>query len=282
MWTRGGFGDFYLRQIRAGGGQDSPCIDAGEENILTILQLPPPDGYNLPYDVTTSIQNHFDIGYTDMGFHYPPSYGPPIKYRLTVNVVGPGYVEYYDAQGQLVTIDQNSSPAISYFFPGSVVSMDAYSTADHWGYWSGTDDDLSWNTWNTVSMYNDRNVTVSFEFIVGRRLYVPAEYPLLQDAIDDSRYKDVIELDPAGRDNPYRTSMGYLIANSRAITITSTNPDDPCVVAATVIELEAPDPGGHVSRAFTFCNPLCFRIADYQALRNHRLQYHRRRWRPWF
>ncbi|GAF89384.1 unnamed protein product, partial [marine sediment metagenome] len=171
MWTRGCLGNFYLRQALAGQGQDSPCVDAGEEYILTTLQDPPPDGYNLSYEITTRIDNDYDIGYTDMGYHYP-RYICEIIYKLNVSVIGPGYVHYYDANGTLITVDQHS-PAVSSFVPGSGVGLDAYAPAGYWGYWSGTDDDTSFNTWNHVTMYTDRSVTVSFELIEGRTRYVP-------------------------------------------------------------------------------------------------------------
>jgi hypothetical protein len=253
-WIRGCLGDFYLRQIQAGGGQDSPCKDAGEENILTDLQSPPPDGYNLAYDMTTSILNHFDVGYADMGYHYPP-FDCDIKYRLDVRVVGPGYVQYWDADGHLITVTQGS-PAVSYFVPGSGVRLDAHAPAGYWGYWSGTDDDTSFNTWNHVSMYDDKSVTVSFELIEGRTRHVPSEYSTIQAAIDAAKYNDIIELAPAGSDNPYRTSEGFVIRDNKAITIRSKNPDDPCTVAATVIEMEPPisPVGGLTETAFQFHN----------------------------
>ncbi|MHC4365331.1 MAG: right-handed parallel beta-helix repeat-containing protein, partial [Planctomycetota bacterium] len=99
----------------------------------------------------------------------------------------------------------------------------------------------------------DRNVMVNFELITGRKLHVPSEYPLLQDAIDASRYRDTIVLAAGGADDPYKTSRGYLIRDNKAITITSVDPNDPATVAATVIEMEA-IPDTAVDSAFTFIN----------------------------
>ena len=50
-------GDYYLSQIAAGQGSDSPCVDAGTAT-----------GY--PYDGTTRTDEAPDTGAADMGFHY--------------------------------------------------------------------------------------------------------------------------------------------------------------------------------------------------------------------
>jgi len=247
LFTRGGLGEFYLSHAQAGQGVDSPCINAGEQYILPTLQGPPPDGYNLGLDITTSIQNHLDIGFADMGYHYQPYDGPPILYDLEISATGPGVVDYYDVNGQhLGSITEATSPVFGHFMPGTQIYLTANAT-DPNGYrgtWHGTDEDTSTNTWNTVSMYGDRNVSVDFEPILRRKLYVPQDYPLLQNAIDAAKYKDEVVLARGGSDAPYYTSQGFLVSN-KAITIRSVEPNDPACVAETVISLEI-GPQGYI------------------------------------
>ncbi|MHC4417517.1 MAG: hypothetical protein ACYSU6_02910, partial [Planctomycetota bacterium] len=158
MFISGGLGDFYLFQEHFDPTQNSPCVDAGEQYILSDLEQAPPDGYNLDPDITTSIQNRFDDGFGDMGYHYPLYTGPAIFYDLTVSVTGDGYVRYHDANGVMIEVTESTSPARSTYLPATQVRLEAYAGDNHWGYWSGTDDDASWNTWNVVTMYGDRHV----------------------------------------------------------------------------------------------------------------------------
>ncbi len=235
------YGDYYLLQEHWDPAENSPCVDTGEQYALIDFRVE----YNLG-DITTSVENLPDTAYTDMGFHYPYYTGPPIQYSLEITVTGDGTV--------------TPAPGVYYHSPGDVVGLTAHADdpSEYWGYWSGTDDDTSFNTWNSVTMCGG-NKTVSVEFKpIGRNtIYVPDEYPLLQDAIDYAEYGDIIILAPIQDANePYRTSYGFLIQNNKAITITSIDPADPCVVAATVIEMESPveEPDAGVGNAFTFYN----------------------------
>jgi hypothetical protein len=240
MFARGPLGNFYLSRADSGNGIDSPCVDAGEQYVLFDLSQPPPDGYNIDRFVTTSIINLPDTGFTDMGYHYPRSTDAAIKYTLCINVDGCG----------------TTTPAegVYSYNPGTVVTIEAFPCEGYWAYWSGSDNDESFSLTNTVTMYTDRCVEVTFKQIKERKLYVPSQYPRLQDAIDAAEYKDTIILEASGADNPYRTQQGFVVVNKRALTITSENPDDPAVVAATVIEMTPAisETGGNVDSAFTF------------------------------
>ena len=249
LFITGGLGDFYLSQL-PGGSPESPCLNAAQQYILGDLQ----NEYDLGF-LTTSILNQIDYTPSDMGFHYPFYTGPPILYKLEISVTDNGYI--------------TPAPGVYYYTPGTGIGLEAYADDGYRGYWSGTDDDTSFNTWNTVTMYSDRAVIVSFEFIQRRNLYVPDEYPVIQDAIDAAKYGDTIILSTEG--SPYRTSMGFLVQNSRAITITSTDPNNPDVVAATVIEMERPIGTGWVGRAFTFANVGPNTVLDGLTIRGFRL-----------
>lgn len=60
-------------------------------------------------------------------------------------------------------------------------------------------------------------------------LYVPsAQYPSIQAAIEDAENNDTIIVDP----NTYYENINF---RGKAITLTSTDPNNPAVVAATII-----------------------------------------------
>jgi hypothetical protein len=154
------------------------------------------------------------------------AFEPDGLYYLTVHIIGNG----------MVTPSGRTLHA-----PGEVVTLTAAPTdPTQVVIWSGTDDDFSESYQNTITMHAHTDVYA--QFYSPRTLYVPGEYPTIQAAIDDADDRDIIELAATGADQPYVTSGGYWIID-RSITITSSNPDDPCVVAATVIERDIGDNG---------------------------------------
>jgi len=134
-----------------------------------------------------------------------------------------------------------------YYPDGAVVTVTALPDT---GYivdrWVGTDDDNSWATTNTVTMDSDKEVTVSFR--QPKTLHVPGQYGQyyfndIQEAIEvayDHGDKIIVA---AG------TYSGGYDFMGKAITIASEHPDDPCTVAATIIQV----PGEGIP-AFTFQN----------------------------
>jgi predicted outer membrane repeat protein len=61
LFVSGPLGDYYLNQISAGQGSDSPCVDAGSDTTENL-------GLD---DKTTRTDLSADIGKVDMGYHYP-------------------------------------------------------------------------------------------------------------------------------------------------------------------------------------------------------------------
>jgi subtilisin family serine protease len=162
-------------------------------------------------------------------------FGPRNAYKLVTHVIGNG------------TIDPNG---LHIYPPGTVVPLTA--TPDNPSeviIWTGTDDDFSDLHHNTVTMNAHKEVTV--EFYAPHTLYVPAGYPTIQAAIDGAHNRDIIEISSASE--PYYTQLGFLI-NGKAITITSTNPDDPCCVANTIIETDYSGPATGIGPIFNFNN----------------------------
>jgi hypothetical protein len=144
--------------------------------------------------------------------------------ELTTGVIGPG--------GTIM-------PASGTYPRGTVVNLTASPSE---GYrvkrWIGTNNDASVATTNTVTMNGDKHVTVEFD--TPQVLTVPGDYTDIQSAIGAARLYDIVKV----ASGVYHS--GYIVVY-KPITVTSTNPDDPCVVANTII-----DSSGYTSPAIIF------------------------------
>lgn len=101
--------------------------------------------------------------------------------------------------------------------------------------WTGTDDDNSRQFVNTVTLTEDKEVFVSLT--EPRTLDVggggiPGAYTEISDAIFDSEDGDTIVV----HNGIWHVTDYAWVIDGKAITIRSTNPDDPCVVAQTVFQ----------------------------------------------
>ncbi len=95
--------------------------------------------------------------------------------------------------------------------------------------WIGSDDDSSTAKTNTVTIDSDKTVRVEFE--QPETITVPGDHTTIQAAIEAAREGDTIQVASG-------VYYGRARIINKEITITSTNPDDPNVVAATVISGE--------------------------------------------
>lgn len=68
LFAAGPEGDYYLSQIAAGQGSDSPCVDAGSTDVFYLLM-------DVCWTRTDGIP---DAGLVDMGFHYGPFIHPSL------------------------------------------------------------------------------------------------------------------------------------------------------------------------------------------------------------
>ncbi|MHC4735401.1 MAG: InlB B-repeat-containing protein, partial [Planctomycetota bacterium] len=200
---------YYLSQTAAGQAVDSPCVDAGSD-LATALGLG---------SYTTRSDGVNDVNVVDIGIHYPAAEG---QYQLTVNVIG--------THG---TIQPNSG----FFNKFTVVTLTATVDPGYRIKWIGTDDDTVYTLTNTVTMYSDRTVTAIIE--QPAIITVPGDYPIIQEAIEAAEDGDLIVLNRGryvGTPQIQTGIGGTLVIIDKAITITSTNPDDPCTVADTIID----------------------------------------------
>lgn len=151
-------------------------------------------------------------------------FGPSDTYKLVIHAIGNGTVE----------------PAgLTVWSPGTIVPLVA--TPDNPSLsveWTGSDDDITASLTNTVTMNAHKEVFV--EFYVPRILRVSSSGPYtnIQSAIDDANDNDIVEIVPGTYFyEPEQHPVGDILTiDGKAITITSVNPDDPCVVAATIID----------------------------------------------
>jgi hypothetical protein len=192
---------YYLSHVDANQDANSPCVDAGSGEA---------NDANIGMDMyTTRTDGVNDVGRVDIGLHYPADE----RYRLTVNVIS--------AHG---TVDPNGGLFNKY----AVIKLTATADAGYRARWTGTDDDSSTALTNTVTMYSDRTVTVKFE--MPRTIRVPGNYPTIQAAIDAASDGDVVVV------NRGTWRPGGLVIQGKAIVLQSSNPEDPCTVAETVID----------------------------------------------
>jgi hypothetical protein len=140
---------YYLSHTGAGQAANSPCIDTGSDLAA-----------NLGLDnFTTRTDGVNDVNFVDMGVHFPSDQ----RYQLTVNVI----------DGEHGTVEPNTGLFNKY----AVITLTATADAGYRARWTGTNDDSSIALTNTVTMYSDRTVTVTFE--LPATIEVPGNYPTL-------------------------------------------------------------------------------------------------------
>ena len=224
---------FYLSQIEAGQLQNSPCLDTGAGTVASLFSL-------LGFEGTTRTDHVVDTNPLNMGVYYNAAL-PTADYTLTASV----YVADFYPHGKLFLtylglppVEVGKDPYSVTLKQGVQVLLTAVPDANYRvKRWIGTDDDTSWANTNTVTMAGVRNVRVEFELAIAKRLFVPEAYQTIEDAIKAARSGDTIVL-------AMRTDQAYTITNPEGlnfggrknITLTSTNPKDPHIVANTVID----------------------------------------------
>ncbi len=230
-FVSGDLGGYYLSQIDAGQSSNSPAINNGSDTAA-----------NLGLDTfTTRTNNGLDNGQVDRGYHYPDSNGVE-TFELTASVIG--------GNGTITF-----TPASGPYYAGSIVTLTAIPNPG-WRVkgWTGTFNDASTSTTNTVIMNSNKTVTVRFEqpkthyvAIGGGEGY----HSTIQDAIAVAKDGDTVVVYPGTYFGAY---FGVSVSIDKSITVRSLNPDDPCCVAATIIDgyLQSPFEEGHTNVGVEF------------------------------
>ncbi|MGB2864401.1 MAG: right-handed parallel beta-helix repeat-containing protein, partial [Sedimentisphaerales bacterium] len=211
LFVAGPFGKYYLSQLASDQAVDSPALNAGSD-LAENLGLS---------DYTTRTDGQGDAETVDIGYHFIDHEGIPV-YNLTAMVAG--------GRGTV-------QPTSGTYYAGMPVELTATSMPG-WnvGQWFGTDNDASTAAINYVIMDSDKNVAVTFSQV--RTLDVPGDYTNIYTAIQDANDGDIIIIAPGvySYEPEQHPESDYITINNQAITIASTNPQDPCVVAATIID----------------------------------------------
>ncbi|MHC4497521.1 MAG: right-handed parallel beta-helix repeat-containing protein [Planctomycetota bacterium] len=208
LFVTGPLGGYYLSQLAAGQTVESPAVDAGSD-LAAAFGLS---------DYTTRTDGAGDSSTVDLGYHYR-DHSMLAQYELTADVIG--------GHGTV-------SPAGGTYYGGTPVSLTAKPESG-WrvAKWSGTSDDAARTSTNVVVMGPDRYVTIEFD--QPRTIVVGSDpnYTSIQHAVDAAENGDVVII-PTGT---YTSVSPYPIIQiiDKDITLTGTNPDDPEVVAATVL-----------------------------------------------
>ncbi len=265
----------HLYSTRTDNVADSGTVDIGYhyDDPLPVVQF-----YLYAYAINGSIspQSGLYTQYTQVPLKAAPNPGYQLKSwsgtdddtsRELNNIVTMDSYKYVVVEFQAIMVELRArvvggngtvTPRGGRYRRGTVVTLTATPANPSFrAIWTGTDDDTLTLFTNTVTMIEPFIVDpqgrefkeVEVRFYAPRTLNVPGDYTNLQHAIDDAMDGDIIVIAPA--DQPYLTVDGFYIYG-RAITITSANPDDPCCIASTVIEMQSPGPDGTVGPAFYF------------------------------
>ena len=235
--------NYYLSQVAAGQLEpNSPCVDWGS------VEANDPDiGMDL---YTTRTDLGIDVGFVDLGYHYSIGMLVP-KYQLRIEVVDDGS----GTHGSLSATGSGSDP-FSIKDPnsrmvqqGTVVDLIADPDPNYRvKVWTGTDNDGSASNNNTVIMNRNRTVYVEFKRGV-IRLYVPGEYPTIADAVVAAGNGDIIIL---SQGTHFVSDTDGIDFGGKSIILQSEDPNDPAVVASTIIDCQGDRYVPH--RAFWFHN----------------------------
>lgn len=254
---------YYLSQTDAGQLADSDCVDLGTPDTIDHYIADLADF--LGHDITTRTDHVIDTGIIDVGYHYFADPNAVEEYTLTAGV----YLANLRPHGDLEVITPSLTPREVVFEPytkeelkalgiyndpnndpnlyrytfkqGTQVELlakpypkDLYQVAR----WIGTDDPFSFALTAAVTMIQNSEAGVEFELAVPKYLYIPESYDSIEDALLASRSGDVIVLAP-------RPDQPYLIENQdgldfgdKNLILTSWDPNDPQIVARTVIDCQ--------------------------------------------
>jgi len=201
---------------------------------------------------TTDAGELADTGQVDMGYHYSIDELLAPIYGVTVSVVG-GHGSA-EVVGPASVVD-----GVHAYYAGTDVTLSAtpepgYRVAT----WTALDEDTGWNLntlnepwWNVnsidLTMNCNRIATVEFEPVTGRILKVPQEFGTIELAVADANNGDIIFV---SKGTHYISDPNGIDFRGKSISLLSTDPNDPEVVAQTVIDCQGTK--YYPKRAFQF------------------------------
>ncbi|MHC4640871.1 MAG: right-handed parallel beta-helix repeat-containing protein [Planctomycetota bacterium] len=190
----------------------------------TAIEFELPQGHPVRQSYDIQITLTFQNGQVRLTGHRSPlMVGEP---GYTLEAIG-NDAPMYDLIVTVVSGHGTVKPISGSYYAGTLVTLTATPEAGSYvvRQWTGTDDDTSCALTNTVTMDSDKTVTV--EFGLPQHFSVPIQY--LQEAIDAAACGDTLIVS-AG------TYNGDINFNGKNIRVFSMNPDDPNIVALTIIQ----------------------------------------------
>lgn len=236
-----------------------------EDNVVVVRAIPEP-GYKVKHwtgtDDNSTIRTINTVTVVE-DTHVTVTFEKAARYYYTTEVVDSGDGPHGTVEPQGGWVDEGTSVVLTATPDGGFKVSE----------WSGTEDDTSTSSTNTV-LVDANNLVVRVEFAEAPAenvLTVPSDYTSIQAAVEAANSGDTIVVDPG----VYQAGEGsFLITLTKDITITSRFPSDPCSVASTIVDGYANDPallhyvgiviGSNVGRN-TVINGLTFRNCGGQA-----------------
>jgi len=210
---------YYLSQFATGQTTQSNCVDGGSD-LASVIGLD---------TKTTRIDGLYDESIVDMGYHYDEA---AARYQLTVTVI-----ENPDDPGIHGMVDPNNGS----YYEGTEVTLKAIP---HEGYYlQGWYDDngVLISLADELDVVMDSNQVFEARFRLPRKIEVSGEDISIAQAVNSAQNGDTLVV-AAG------TYDGDINLRGKKIKLVSANPDDPDVIAETIIDC------GNTMRAFTFNN----------------------------
>ncbi|MHC5083731.1 MAG: right-handed parallel beta-helix repeat-containing protein, partial [Planctomycetota bacterium] len=229
-YVEGPLGKYYLDQTT------SSAVDAGS-GIADAVNYPRTSDPTDPISGTDPVIDGEFNDPVDMGYRYMIPNPDSDRFLLQTSVLYED--ETWCGHGSV-------TPADEYYYVGKVVDLTADIDEDHYltGWAGSTANDNSREFTNKVVMLDDTTVSAIVRlrqtFLVGGT----GEYLDVQAAIDDAQDGDMVMIYPgtyapavgAGAGGTYYTGLVQISLNGKALQISGTNPDDPAVVRATVLD----------------------------------------------
>ncbi|RLE37221.1 hypothetical protein DRJ17_07010, partial [Candidatus Woesearchaeota archaeon] len=239
---------YYLSQVAAGqvlANPPNPCVDTGFGSASALASI-------VGFEPTTRTDHVADSGNVDMGYHYRVA--PVLQYQLEIEVVnsGSGTNGRLYADWNVYGVDMNMwDPNTAAINPGTQVNLRAVPDENYLvSQWTGTDNDSTTSTRNTVTMYADTKVTVEFFYHAPTSIIVgdQGDFQTIVPAIKAAYDKDTIIIKPGTYAGPNNVDIDF---EGKAITIRGEDPHDPAKVAATVINCAGTERINHRGFIFT-------------------------------
>ena len=201
------------------------CYDSNSVCISTL------DEYTVVPDGT------LDLDQLDLGFHRvaaDPNNVP--RYHLNIDVLS--------GQGT-IDVSPAPDPVTDMYYEGALVTLTAYpvgiNKVSNWSggtFFDGTTEKINYYVIDGGGMPSGSTINIGIEFALIRTLYVGtnAEYESISGAIADAEDGDIIIVSPGTWSAPATFIGVSALYINKAVTVQSIDPDNPDVVANTIID----------------------------------------------